>query len=292
MNRTELLTFEEIGRVVRVFASLGITKVRLTGGEPLMRKDLHVLVGMLARVSGINDLALTTNGYFLAEQASLLHKAGLRRINISLDSLNPVTFNTMIRRDHFDRVWEGIETVERLGIQLVKINVVLIRGINDNEIVDFASMTRTRPFVVRFIEFMPIGADDGWSNDKVVPTREVIKQIEEGIGRTLVPIEYHGAQAADRYTFDDGVGEIGFVSSVSEPFCDHCDRIRITSDGKLRTCLFSLAETDLRSLLRGGANDDEVREAIAAAVINKEEGHLINRPGFVRPQRTMSQIGG
>lgn len=292
LNRSDLLTFEEIERLAGIFASSGISKIRLTGGEPLMRKELHALVAKLSSIPGISDLALTTNGYFLSEQAAALYEAGLRRINVSLDSLNPVTFRAMIRRDHFERVWEGIEAAERVGMSPIKLNVVLIRGVNDGEILDFARMARTRPFIIRFIEFMPIGADDGWSNDKVVPTREVIRRIEDGIGRALVPVEYHGAQAADRYTFEDGVGEIGFISSVSEPFCDHCDRIRITSDGKLRTCLFSLSETDLRSLLRGGADDDEIRLTIAAAVAEKQEGHMINRPGFVRPSRTMSQIGG
>jgi cyclic pyranopterin phosphate synthase len=292
LKKSELLTFEEITHLAKVFADLGITKVRLTGGEPLMRKELHLLVEKLSRIPGIQDLALTTNGFFLAEQALHLYKAGLRRINISLDSLDRSTFNDMTRRNYYDQVWSGIEAVENLGIRPIKLNVVLIRGVNDDQIVAFAEMTRTRPFVVRFIEFMPIGADDGWSIDKVVPTREVIRRIEQGTGRKLLPIEVHGAQAADRYAFDDGNGEVGFISSVSEPFCDHCDRIRITSDGKLRTCLFSHVETDLKKLMRQGASDEQVKESIVRAVLEKEEGHLINQPGFVRPQRTMSQIGG
>lgn len=292
LKKSELLTFEELARLVTLFAELGITKLRLTGGEPLMRKELHVLVEKLSHINGIQDLALTTNGFFLADQAYALYKAGLRRINISLDSLDPETFNDMTRRKYFDRVWAGIEAVERLGIRPIKLNVVLIRGVNDDQIVAFAEMTRTRPFVVRFIEFMPIGADDGWSIDKVIPTKEVIRRIERGIGKKLVPLEYHGTQPADRYVFEDGLGEVGFISSVSEPFCDHCDRIRITSDGKLRTCLFSLVETDLKKLLRDGAGDEELKRRVLCAVQEKEEGHLINQPGFVRPERTMSQIGG
>lgn len=292
LKRSELLTYEEIECLVRVFAQLGITKIRLTGGEPLMRKDLHRLVAKLSAIPQIRDLALTTNGYFLAEQANLLYKAGLQRLNISLDSLDAGRFERMARRSHYDQVWEGIEVAEAVGFRPIKLNAVLIRGENDDEVVNFAHLVRTRPFIVRFIEFMPIGMDDGWTPEKVVPTREIIERIEHGIGVKLIPIEYHGKQPADRYQFEDGVGEIGFISSVSEPFCEHCNRVRITSDGKLRTCLFSLQETDLRSLLRSGAADEEIKRLILDAVWNKEVGHLINRPEFIRPSRTMSQIGG
>lgn len=292
MDRSELLTFEEIARLAGIFASLGIIKIRLTGGEPLMRKDLHILVDELAHVEGIHDIALTTNGYFLAEQAVDLYKAGLRRINISLDSLDPVKFSQMTRRNYFHKVWEGIEAVEALGIRPIKLNAVLIRGINDDEIPKFAHLARTKPYNIRFIEFMPIGGDDGWTNEKVVTSKEIIAAIERETGKKLVPLERHGIQPADRFTFEDGIGEIGFISSVSEPFCDSCNRIRITSDGKLRTCLFSLGETDLKSMVRGGAEDEEIKQTIKQAVWNKEPGHLINHPGFVRPTRTMSQIGG
>ncbi|MBI4429522.1 MAG: GTP 3',8-cyclase MoaA [Ignavibacteriales bacterium] len=292
LDKSELLSYEEIASLVHIFAGLGVNKIRLTGGEPLMRKDLYLLVEKIARNARIQDLALTTNGFFLADQALNLYKAGLRRVNISLDSLDAAKFKLMTRRDYYNKVWEGIEAVETLGIRPIKLNVVLIRGINDDEIPKFAQLARLKSYVIRFIEFMPIGSDDGWTIEKVVPSNEVIKTMEGHIGKKLVPIEYHGAQPADRYRFEDGVGEIGFISSVSEPFCDHCNRVRITSDGKLRTCLFSLAETDLKSLLRGGASDDEITARIVDAVWKKEEGHLINRPGFVRPERTMSQIGG
>ncbi|MEK6565909.1 MAG: GTP 3',8-cyclase MoaA [Bacteroidota bacterium] len=292
LEKAELLTFEEISRLARIFAGLGVSKIRLTGGEPLMRKDLHLLVEKIARIDGITDLALTTNGFFLAEQALNLFKAGLRRINISLDSLDPGKFALMTRRSYFDRVWRGIEAVENLGITPIKLNVVLMRGVNDNEIPHFAHLARSKPFVIRFIEFMPIGSDDGWSMEQVVPSKEIIEKMERHVGRKLVPVEYHGAQPADRYRFEDGLGEVGFISSVSEPFCEHCNRVRITSDGKLRTCLFSLVETDLKSMFRGGASDENIRAQVITAVWNKEEGHLINRPGFVRPTRTMSQIGG
>lgn len=291
MKKEELLTFEEIARLVHIFALLGITRIRLTGGEPLMRKDLYILIEKIHRIRGIADIALTTNGFFLADQALQLVKAGLNRINVSMDSLDPKIFSSMVRRDYLHKVWEGLDAIERLPLRPIKINVVLIRGINDHEIEAFAGLARTKPIVVRFIEFMPIGADDGWSMDKVVSTKEIIERIN-AMGRKLVPIEYHGTQAADRYKFEDGLGEIGFISSVSEPFCSSCNRVRMTSDGKLRTCLFSLHETDLKALVRGGAGDEEIKEKIVDAVWKKEEGHLINRPGFLRPERTMSQIGG
>jgi cyclic pyranopterin phosphate synthase len=292
MKKDELLTYEEIERLVKIFAELGIKKIRLTGGEPLMRRDLHVLVRMISNIPGIVDLALTTNAYFLAEQAGNLVKAGLHRINVSLDSLDPVKFSEMTRRNYFHKVWEGIEAVEALGISPIKINVVLIRGINNDEILKFAHLARKRAFVIRFIEFMPIGADDGWSMDKVLPTQEIMETMEHGLCMKLVPIEYRGSQPADRFMFEDGVGDIGFISSVSDPFCNNCNRIRLTSDGKLRTCLFSLKETDFKKPLREGADDETIKEVLADAVWKKEPGHLINRPGFVRPSRTMSQIGG
>ena len=296
LKKNMLLSFEEIGRVVEIFASLGVSKIRLTGGEPLMRKELWNLVALLRRVRGIRDIALTTNGFFLAEQAKLLRDAGLDRINVSLDSLDPATFTAMARRAYFEKTWEGIEEALRCGLSPVKVNVVLIRGVNDGEIEAFAHLARTRPIVVRFIEFMPIGMEDGWSIERVVPTREVIGRIDAV--SHLVPVNREPASPeavkapAERYRFADGAGEIGVISSVTQPFCGDCNRVRITSDGKFRTCLFSLKETDLRALLRGGSPDAEIAATIAAAVRGKEEGHLINRPGFVRPERTMSSIGG
>ncbi len=291
LKKDKLVTYEEITRLAHIFASLGVRKIRLTGGEPLMRKELWRLIRMLRSVDGIDDIALTTNGYFLKEQGRELVDAGLNRINISLDSLDPRVFAEMARRDYFKQTWEGIEEVERLGIKPIKLNVVLIRGVNDGEILKFAELARTRSFVIRFIEFMPIGKDDGWAIDKVVPTREVLEIINSYCW--LVPVPHSNGKApADRYVFEDGKGEIGFISSVSQPFCSDCDRVRLTSDGKFRTCLFSLVETDLRAMLRGGSSDQEIADALVAAVWKKEEGHLINRPGFVRPERTMSQIGG
>jgi GTP 3',8-cyclase len=292
MNRAELLTYEEIARLTGIFADLGITKIRLTGGEPLMRKDLHILIRLLAGINGINDIALTTNGFFLNEQAESLSTAGLKRINVSLDSLDALKFKEITRRDYLDRVLSGLDRIVSFGIQPVKINMVVMRGINDDEVTEFAVLARTRPYIVRFIEFMPIGNDDGWSNERVVPSKEIRGKIERDLNLKLIPVEYHGTQPSDRYIFDDGTGEIGFISSVSEPFCEHCNRVRITSDGKLRTCLFSLHETDLKRLLRDGFRDETVRNVIIDAVWKKERGHLINTPEFKRPARTMSQIGG
>jgi cyclic pyranopterin phosphate synthase len=291
LDHAEILTYEEITRVVGILTGMGVRKVRLTGGEPLMRKELPRLVGRLNAVPGIEDIALTTNGYFLAEQAESLAGAGLRRINVSLDSLDPATFEKMARRNYLDRVLAGIERAHSAGLGPVKLNVVLIRGINDAEVGDFARLARTRPFIVRFIEFMPIGAGDGWAADRVVKTGEVLDILRRS-GMEALPVGGNGTHAAERYAFADGRGEIGFISSVSEPFCGSCNRIRLTSDGKLRTCLFSLDETDIKGPLRGGASDGDIRAIITAAVAAKEEGHLINRPGFVRPSRTMSSIGG
>jgi len=291
LQRGMLLSFEEIARLVRIMAGLGVTKIRLTGGEPLMRNELWTLVRMIREVEGIRDIALTTNGFFLKSQARRLKDAGLDRINVSLDSLQRATFAAMVRRDYFRETWEGIEEAIRCSLAPVKLNVVLQRGVNDGEIEEFARLARSRPVIIRFIEFMPIGADDGWNIDSVVPAAEVIARA--GAVAPLVAVTDGRSNApAERYRFADGAGEIGVISSVTHPFCGDCNRVRITSDGKFRTCLFSLVETDLRALLRGGAEDGEIARTIAGAVGSKEEGHLINRPGFVRPERTMSSIGG
>jgi cyclic pyranopterin phosphate synthase len=291
LDRAEILTYEEIARIVGILVGLGVTGVRLTGGEPLMRSDLHELVARLSSLPGLRDIALSTNGYFLGEQAVALARAGLGRINVSLDSLDPATFREMARRGHLDRVLAGIDAALASGIGPVKLNVVLIRGVNDRELGAFAELARTRPLVVRFIEFMPIGAGDEWDNGRVVTTADVLAGLAD-LGYGAVPFGGNGTHPAERYRFADGKGEIGFISPVSRPFCSSCNRIRLTSDGKLRTCLFSLGETDLRGPLRGAASDDAIRAVIEGAVEKKEEGHLINRPGFVRPQRTMSSIGG
>lgn len=290
MPRSEILSYEEITRLVRVFAGLGITKVRLTGGEPLLRSDLPQLVEQLAAIEGVCDLAMTTNGYFLTKMAADLQRAGLHRLNISLDSLDPARFAALVRRDAFARTMEGIQTALGLPFRSIKINVVVIRGFNDDEVVAFAEFARTPGVQVRFIEFMPIGAEDGWARDKVVPGREIRETIEARYG--LEPVHTDPEHPASVYVLPDGGGQIGFIDSVSNPFCGSCNRIRITADGMLRTCLFSMTETDLKAPLREGCSDAALAEIIRGAVWLKEPGHLINDDAFERPTRTMSQIGG
>jgi cyclic pyranopterin phosphate synthase len=257
-----------------------------------MRKDIEALVRMLSSIEEIKDIAMTTNAYFLGDMAADLKRAGLSRINISLDTLDPLVFEQITRRASFEKVWEGIDAAVAAGFAPIKINAVLVRGVNDGEIPKFARLAREQGLIPRFIEYMPIGMDDGWDTSKVVPGHEVRERMEKEIGMPLRSIEKMGSQPADRFLFEDGRGEVGFINSVSEPFCGSCNRVRITSEGKMRTCLFSLKETDLRHLLRTGASDDEIGQAIRTAIHQKEEGHLINQPDFVRPKRTMSQIGG
>ncbi len=290
-DRADILTFEEILRFVRVGAGLGITDLRLTGGEPLVRRDLHILVRQLMAVDGIQDLSLTTNGILLAEQAQALYDAGLRRINVSLDSLDPEKFAGITRRDVFHRVWDGLEAAERAGMSPIKINTIALRGFTEEEILRFAELAREKPYEVRFIEYMPLGADDIWERDKVLSQDEILACIRAVW--PLEPVDSPDSRApADTFRFLDGRGKIGIIASVTHPFCDACDRVRITADGKLRTCLFSIGETDIKALLRGGATDEEVGEVLTQAVWNKEPGHRINQPDFVKPARTMSAIGG
>jgi cyclic pyranopterin phosphate synthase len=287
-----ILSFEEIARLARIACGLGIRKIRLTGGEPLVRKDLHILIGLLGEVSSLADLSLTTNGLLLGAQAARLSAAGLRRINVSLDSLVRETFQRLARRDALDQVMASLEVAGRFFPGPIKVNAVLLRGVNDHEVEAFAELARRQSFEVRFIEFMPLDADRIWSRESLVSGEEV----RERIGRVypLVPDPLQAAHAPSRdYVFRDGRGgKIGFINSVTEPFCDRCNRIRITADGKLRTCLFSLGETDLLALLRGESPDAEIAEVIRRATWAKEPGHKINGPDFVRSARTMSQIGG
>lgn len=290
-DRAEVLTFEEIVRFVRIGAGLGITDLRLTGGEPLVRQDLHVLVRQLAGVEGIRDIGLTTNGILLAEQAQDLYEAGLRRVNVSVDSLDREKFARITRRDVFHRVMAGLEAAEQVGMSPIKINTVAMRGFTEEEILGFAQLARERPYEVRFIEYMPLGADDVWEAGKVLTQDEILGRIHAVW--PLEPVEEGDGRApADTFRFLDGRGKIGVIASVSHPFCDACDRVRLTADGKLRTCLFSIAETDIKALLRGGATDQEIGEVLIQAVWNKEPGHRINQPDFVKPARTMSAIGG
>jgi GTP 3',8-cyclase len=292
MNRRDLLTFEEIERFVRVAVPLGLNQIRLTGGEPLVRKDLHVLVAKLAAIPEIIDIGLTTNGILLADQAKLLYEAGLRRINVSLDALDPKKFEEITRRTGYEKVLEGIAAAQAAGFSPVKVNAVAIRGLTEPELVPFGHFARKAGVEIRFIEFMPLDADNAWEREKVLFANEIIETLSREI-MPLVPVEGQNRNApATEYVFEDGVGRIGFISSVSQPFCGSCDRFRITADGKLRNCLFSLDETDVKSLLRGEADDATIALAIRDSIAAKKEGHEINTARFIQPLRPMHSIGG
>ncbi len=288
MPREGLLTFEEIERIARIAVDrYGVDSIRLTGGEPTVRAHLSRLVAKLAKL-GV-DLAMTTNGATLRLVADDLHAAGLKRLNISLDSLQKDRFIELTRRDDLDRVLDGIDAAIEAGFDPVKINVVLMNGINDDEIVDFARFGREKGVIVRFIEFMPLDADEQWGPDRVVPLARVIEEVNaefpiEAIQRTSAP--------ATRYRYLDGQGEIGVIATVTEKFCDTCDRIRLTADGQFRNCLFAVTDYNLRDAMRGGASDDELAEIIEGAVHDKWAGHGIDTVHFIRPKRNMSQIGG
>jgi len=291
LPKNEILTFEEIHRLVRVMARMGVSEIRLTGGEPLVRRDLPELVRMLAGTRGVEDLSLTTNGVLLDRFAGPLVAAGLRRINVSLDSLSHVKFAEITRRDALDRVLAGLEEAERYPeLRPIKVNCVAVKGFTETEVPALADLARRKPYVVRFIEFMPLDADQAWEDDKVLTGAEVRAIIEERW--PLVEIPAKPSSTARRFRFADGAGEIGFVNPVSEPFCSTCDRIRMTAEGRLRTCLFSRREWDLKAPLRAGATDAEVAVLIRNAINQKELKHRINEPGFVRASRSMSQIGG
>jgi cyclic pyranopterin phosphate synthase len=292
LDRDEVLRFEELERLVRVFAGLGIASVRLTGGEPLVRREFPKLVAMLAGIEGLADLSLTTNGYLLERDAAALVAAGLRRINISVDSLQRDRFFQITRRDSLPQVLRGIDAAARHPeLRPIKLNAVALRGFTEAEIVPFAEYARRTGFQVRFIEFMPLDADHAWSEDAVLTGAEVRAAIERVHPLEELPREPSATARVFRFR-DGGDGEIGFVNPVSEPFCADCDRLRLTSDGKLRTCLFSMHETDLRGPLRAGAGDEELAGLIRDAVWRKELKHRVGEPGFRQPPRTMSAIGG
>ena len=292
LPKREILSYEEILRLVRVFIHLGIRTVRLTGGEPLMRQDIDVLIQGLTRLQPDLDLSMTTNGFFLTEKARRLADAGLKRINVSLDSLQPERFERMVRRDgHLvSKILEGLRVAREAGLHPIKLNCVVMRGYNEDEVGDFARLGRDQDYQVRFIEFMPLDAQGEWSMKTVVPGAEILARIHEVF--PVAPANGHGTEPATVYRFADGRGSIGIIASVTEPFCDSCNRIRITADGQLRTCLFSIQEHDLKGLLRSGATDEEIADFILAAVWKKEAGHKINQPDFVKPARSMSAIGG
>jgi len=291
LDKHELLSFEEIAHFVRTAVPLGIDKVRLTGGEPLMRRDMPRLVRMIAGIAGIRDVGLTTNGLLLAEQARALYEAGLRRINISLDTLDPVRFREVTRRDGIEKVIDGILAAKAAGFKPVKINAVSMRGLTEQEVVPLARFAREHGLEMRFIEYMPIGAD-AWERGKVYFAHEIMEQIEREVA-PLVPAEDYDPRApAMDFRYTDGGGRVGIIASVSRPFCASCNRIRLTSDGKLRNCLFALDEIDVKGLLRNGGSDAEIQNAIRRSVHAKWEGHEINTARFLKPLRTMHAIGG
>jgi cyclic pyranopterin phosphate synthase len=291
LDRSALLTYEEIERLVRLLSAMGVHDVRLTGGEPLVRRELWRLVERLAAIEDVHDLSLTTNGYLLAKQVEDLVGAGLRRVNVSLDSLAPDRFFQLTRRDSLHQVLEGLEAAQRYEqLRPIKVNVVALKDFTEDEVLRFAEFARQNPYEVRFIEFMPLDADHAWTRDKVLPNAEIVRLIDAVYPLEPVGRERHGT--ARRYRFADGTGEMGFISPVTEPFCGDCNRIRLTAEGELRTCLFSLTETDLRGPLRSGATDADLEAIIRDAVWRKELKHHVNDPGFVQPERTMSRIGG
>jgi cyclic pyranopterin phosphate synthase len=286
----EILSWSELDRLGVIFAQLGIRKVRITGGEPLVRAGVEDYIGRL-RALGFPDLSMTTNGHLLAERCERLIQAGLKRINISLDSLDPDKFERITRTKSFATVMRGIDAAQNSQLAPAKVNAVLVRGLNDDEVESFAEFARERGVIMRFIEFMPLDADRHWTRELVVPAAEVYQRIHARW--PLVQIPHERSETARRYRFADGVaGEIGLVAPVTQPFCGHCSRIRLTADGKLRTCLFSKDDHDLRGLLREGAADEDLITYIESVVHEKEAGHRINEPNFVPPSRTMIFIGG
>jgi cyclic pyranopterin phosphate synthase len=290
--REELLTFEEIERFVRVGVSLGLHEVRLTGGEPLVRSDLSQLVARLAAIGGITDLALTTNGILLTDQAVALKAAGLKRLNVSLDALSEETFQKISRRSGLQRVLDGIFAARQAGFENIRLNAVAIRGLTEQEIVPLAEFARTHGFELRFIEFMPLDADNHWEQEQVL-TCDEIRQMLEGAFCPLVPSKRTDlSQPAVDFHFADGRGAIGFINPVSHPFCSDCNRLRLTAEGQIRNCLFSTVEWDARVLMRDGGSDEELSMLIRDCVWNKQPAHGVGETDFVKPARAMYQIGG
>jgi cyclic pyranopterin phosphate synthase len=290
LPKSEVLTFEEMARVVRVFASLGVRSIKVTGGEPTVRAELPKLIGMLRGAAPGLEISMTTNGMLLDRLAKPLAEAGLDRVTVSCDSLMRHRFAEMTRRDALDRVLEGLRAAEAAGLTPIKINCVVIGGTNEDEAVEFAGWARETGYQVRFIEYMPLDAEQHWERAKVVPSADILSAIE----RTYPLIaEGEGTEPASTFRFADGApGAIGVIASVTEPFCDTCNRLRLTAEGQLRACLFALDEADLRGPLRSGASDADLGQLIRLAVWGKWEGHKINHPDFQRPDRSMSMIGG
>ena len=292
LPREQLLSFEEIERFVRIAVTLGIDKVRLTGGEPLVRRNLPILIERLAAIPGIKDIGLTTNGILLAPVARSLWDAGLRRINISLDTMDATRFQQLTRRTGLEQVIEGILAAKETGFDPVKINAIAMRGVTEDDVVPLAHFSREHGLELRFIEYMPLDGGHLWEREKVLFAADIIELLEGGIGPLLPVVDQDPRAPALDYDWLDGGGRIGFIASVSRPFCLSCNRIRLTSDGKLRNCLFALDETDIRGLLRGGASEETIAQAIRDSVASKWEGHEINTARFIQPERMMHSIGG
>jgi cyclic pyranopterin phosphate synthase len=289
--RSTLLTFEEIERFVTLMVARGIQKIRLTGGEPLLRHDLELLVGRLAKIPGIEDLAMTTNGFLFAGKARALRDAGLRRVSFSMDSLDRDNFRKMTGRDGLAEVLKAIDVAQQLGFSPLKVNGVVIRGINDHEIESLAEFARERDLSFRFIEFMPLDSAQAWQKEMVVSGREILERLQARFDLKPV-VSDNASSTSKRWQFADGRGEIGIIAPVSEPFCGHCNRIRLTADGKVRTCLFSVVEHDLRTHLRDGSTDEQISEWLNGVVAQKEARHHIGEPDFQFASRSMSCIGG
>jgi GTP 3',8-cyclase len=289
--RTHILSYEEIVRLGELMTRLGVDKIRLTGGEPTVRRDLATLVRALHALPGLRDLSLTTNGARLREMAQDLYDAGLRRLNVSLDTLDAAKFLQITRRDFLAEVMAGLREAKRVGFDPIKVNAVAVRDFTEEELVDFARLGRDEGFEVRFIEFMPLDGDNLWDRAQILSAREIRDTID-----AVFPLEPDpdtpATDPARRYRFRDGRGKIGIIASVTEPFCQSCNRLRLTADGKLRSCLFAIEETDLKTPLRAGASDEELGRLIVDTVARKWAGHMINAAGFVKPERNMSQIGG
>ena len=292
LPQAQVLTFEEIERLVRIVASHGVEKIRITGGEPLVRSQLWKLVEMIRSIDGIKDIALTTNGLLLGDQARQLKEAGLDRLNVSLDSVDPVVFERITRRKGLEKVLSGIEVAQRVGFENIRVNAVSIAGISETEIVPLARFARERNLELRFIEFMPLDGDEAWENAQVLSGESVRQLIADQVGELEPASRTNVSQPAVDFRYLDGGGRVGFINSVTEPFCGSCDRMRITAEGKFRNCLFSTTEWDVLKSLRSGANDTEIEAIIRECVSAKKIGHGSDDGQFVRPEKAMYQIGG
>lgn len=292
LPKSGILSFEEIHRITQIAAGLKVRKLRITGGEPLVRQSLSSLIQSLASIDGIDEIGLTTNGILLADQADELKKSGLHRLNVSLDTLDPDRFQALTRRTGLDQVVSGLFAAQRAGFQKIKLNAVAIKGFSEPDILPLATFAREHGLELRFIEYMPLDDKDSWERSKVLLMEDLIAMLEDRFGR-LFPVAMTDPRApATEFRYEDGGGNIGFIASVSKPFCRSCNRIRLTADGKLRNCLFAVEETDLRAMIRSGATDQQLQDALIQSVASKWEGHEINTANFIKPDRLMHSIGG